>query len=347
VLPDRVHADKLATLLPYAVDDLLEATIVGSFSRLGAVVRRRLWGWAEPPRMDGKVIVVTGASSGIGRSVALTLARLGADLMVVGRDEERLEATRRSAATFGAGRVESAALDLVDADAVSRFVTRLTESESHIDGLVHGAGALFSEFRTAPNGTELTLATHVLAPFRLSCLLRPLLRRAPSSIIVTISSGGMYTQRFDLGRLELTEDAYRGVTAYARAKRAQVVLAHEWARRWVGDGVASYVMHPGWVDTPGLTRGLPSFARLGPLLRTADEGADTTAWLAAGGDRECAGSAPSRRERSDGIWLDRRRRSEFHLPWTYRSPTQQRRDGGSLWEWCGDRTAPDVASDHP
>ena len=66
----------------------------------------------------------------------------------------------------------------------------------------------------------------------------------------------------------MTPEAYRGTTAYARAKRAQVVLSHDWARRWGADGVASYAWHPGWVDTPGLASGLPTFAKLGPLLRT-------------------------------------------------------------------------------
>ena len=102
---------------------------------------------------------------------------------------------------------------------------------------------------------------------------------------MTVSSGGMYTQPFDLDRLEMTPEAYRGTTAYARAKRAQVVLSHEWARRWGADGVASYASHPGWVDTPGLASGLPTFAKLGPLLRTPGEGADTVVWLAAGGAR--------------------------------------------------------------
>jgi dehydrogenase/reductase SDR family protein 12 len=333
----------MAALLPSAVDDLLEATVVGSFSRLGIVVRRRLWDWGEPPRVEGKLFVVTGASSGIGRAVAINLARLGADLVLVGRDEKRLEAARGLAANSGVGRVETAVLDLIDADAVARFASKLRVSESHLSGLVHGAGALFADFRTAPEGTELTLATHVLAPFRLSRLLLPLLRRTPSSIIVTISSGGMYTQRFDLERLELTEALYRGGTAYARAKRAQVVLAREWAQRWGDGGVTSYAMHPGWVDTPGLRSGLPSFARLGPLLRTADQGADTATWLVAGGAR----SATSRREGTGGIWLDRRRRGEFHLPGTYRSPTEQRRDGEALWEWCAARTSPDVVATHP
>ena len=160
---------------------------------------------------------------------------------------------------------------------------------------MHAAGALSSTYRSAPTGEELTVATAVLAPFRLTWLLSPLLRRSGDATVVTVSSGGMYTQPFDLERLEMSPEAYRGSTAYARAKRAQVVLSHEWARRWRADGVASYACHPGWVDTPGLASGLPTFAKLGPLLRTPAEGADTVVWLTAGGARSAAVRAPDDR----------------------------------------------------
>jgi dehydrogenase/reductase SDR family protein 12 len=339
VSPDR--ADSTAgRLFARTVDDILEVTIFGSFSRVGIVARRQLWDWGGPPRVDGRLLVVTGASSGIGRATAIALARLGADLHLMGRDRERLESTRRSAlATRGGGRVEITALELVDAAAVCAWATRFCDTTSHLDGLVHCAGALFPDFRTAGDGTELTLATHVVAPFRLSRLLFPLLRQAPSSVIVTLSSGGMYTQPFGLDHLELAAGDYRGVTAYARAKRAQVMLAHEWARRWGDDGLASYAMHPGWVDTPGLTSGLPSFARLGPLLRTAEQGADTAVWLAADGPRRQPAATGS--GKPDGIWLDRRRRSEYYLPTTYRRPVDRQREGEALWAWCTARTAGD------
>src|ERR1700734_2832739 len=91
-------------------------------------------------------------------------------------------------------------------------------------------------------------------------------------------------------------------------------------------------MHPGWVETPGLASGLPPFTHLGPLLRTPGEGADTAVWLATGG-----GSLPSAPGRPGGIWLDHHRRSEYYLPWTYRSPADRRRDGEALWEWCASK----------
>ncbi len=305
-------------------DAMLEATIVASFSRVGIAVRRRLGQWDEPPRMDGKVVVVTGASSGIGRAAAIQLARLGATVWVVGRDRDRVDAARVAArAASGNAQVRSALVDLVDEQQVWAFSRQLLDSHDRLDGLVHNAGALFRRYGQASDGTELTVATHVLAPFRLSWLLSPLLRAAEASVMVTVTSGGMYSQRFDLDHLEMTADEYRGVTAYARAKRAQVVLADEWARRWGPDGVASYAAHPGWVDTPGLSSGLPSFRRLGPLLRTPAEGADTMVWLAAGGAQP-----------TGGLWHDRRRRGEYYRPGT--RPDQGA--GDRLWDWCVRRT---------
>jgi dehydrogenase/reductase SDR family protein 12 len=315
--------------LSAVVDGALEATVVGSFSRLGYATRSRLEHWASPADLTGRVVVVTGASSGIGQAAALELARLGAMLWLVGRDTERIQATARRARDVGSGApVEPVELDIVDGDAVSAFATRLAARHERLHALVHAAGALFPTYRSAPTGEELTVATAVVAPFRLTWWLSPLLRRAGDATIVTLSSGGMYSQPFDLERLEMNPDAYRGITAYARAKRAQVVLSHEWAHRWGADGVASYASHPGWVDTPGLASGLPAFAKLGPLLRTPAEGADTVVWLAAGGAR----SPETARPTTEGFFHDRHRRGEYHLPWTARSAGPD--DGAKLWEWC-------------
>jgi dehydrogenase/reductase SDR family member 12 len=337
---ERITAPR--RLLTDLVDGLLEASVIGSFTRVGIATRRRVAHWHEPPRLDGKVVLITGASSGIGRAVAVSLARLGADLLLVGRDEERLASSHRAAvSTRGGGRIAHTSVDLVDPVPVSAFAEGVLESESRLDGVVHCAGALYADYRTAADGTELTLSTHVVAPFRLSVLLSPLLFATPLSVIVTVSSGGMYTQRFDLDDLELSPAGYRGVTAYARAKRAQVVLAHEWDRRWRHEGVASYAMHPGWVATPGLTTSLPKIARLGPLLRTPSEGADTAVWLVAGGQWGPGGPRPGQTrpdENPGGIWLDRMRRHEYYVPTTYRRLAQRRRDGEALWEWCAART---------
>ena len=322
----RVHLSDL-------VDTALEATVAGSFSRAGYAARSRLEHWEPPDGLSGRVAIVTGASSGIGRETALELARLGATLWLVGRDTRRTEDVAHQARALGSGAaVEPVVLDVTDAQAVGAFAARVTAAHERLDVLVHAAGALYPTYRSAPDGGELTVATAVLAPFRLTWLLGPLLRRSGTANIVTVSSGGMYAQRFDLDRLEMPPDSYRGTAAYARAKRAQVVLSHEWARRWGPDGVASYASHPGWVDTPGLASGLPGFARLGPLLRTPAEGADTVVWLAAGAARYPDVPRPM----SEGFFHDRHRRGEHHLPWTARA--MSRADGQALWDWCASRT---------
>jgi dehydrogenase/reductase SDR family member 12 len=329
----RVHLSQL-------VDAVLEASIVGSFSRTGYAARSRLERWEPPDGLAGRIAVVTGASSGIGRETALELARLGATVWLVGRDRRRTEDAAHHASALGTGAaVEPVVLDVTDALAVRAFAARVTAVHERLDVLVHAAGALYPTYRSAPDGGELTVAIAVLAPFRLTCLLGPLLRRSGTANIVTVSSGGMYTQRFDLDRLEMPPDHYRGTTAYARAKRAQVILSHEWARRWGPSGVASYASHPGWVDTPGLASGLPGFARLGPLLRTPAQGADTVVWLAAGEARQAHASAPS----NEGFFHDRHRRGEHHLPWTARGRSGV--DGRQLWDWCASRTGEPVYSE--
>lgn len=312
--------------LPDMVDQLLEVSIAGSFSRLGIRARRATGHWTSPPRLDGRRVLVTGASSGIGRAAAAAFEGLGAEVWLVGRDRDRLEAAAGE-------RGHPVVCDLVHPDQVGQLVATVAEQAGDLDVLVHNAGALFPQRRTAPDGTELTVATHVLAPYRLTRDLLPLLTAAGRSVIVTVSSGGMYTAGFDLDGLEMGPEDYRGAGAYARAKRAQVVLAAEWSHRHRDVGVRSYSMHPGWVATPGLDTGLPGFSRLGPLLRTPEEGADTAVWLAA--------QALSRPEEAppEGFWLDRRPRGEYYRPGTRRSAEQRRLDGEGLWEWCRARAS--------
>ncbi len=311
------------------MDGALETTIVASFSRVGYLVRRRSPSWTSSRPMDGRTVLVTGASSGIGRASAIGLAQLGATVLLTGRDEQRTRAVEASIVRAG-GQARASLLDLSDPSAIDGFASQLRDELGRLDGLVHAAGALSRSFAENVEGMELTVATHVLGPFRLSWRLAPLLARADGAVIVTVASGGMYTERFDLPSLVMNRDEYQGVRAYARSKRAQVLLAHEWQRRWQRDGVSSFVMHPGWTDTPGLAQSLPNFHRLGPLLRRPEEGADTVVWLASGAANEDT-------VRDSGIWLDRRRRSEYYLPWT-RPRTSALEDGVQLWAWCEQRT---------
>ncbi len=321
--------------LARAVDAVAEATVAPSFSRFGIAVRRRLEAWDEPPRMDGLDVVVTGATSGVGLAAATALSGLGATVHLVGRDAGRAERARAAVDSAGPGPVHVHLVDMADPDAVAAFGLRLSGSLNRLAALIHNAGALTPSYRATPGGVELTVATQVLGPYVLTAAVAPLLWRSPPATIVTVSSGGMYTQRFDLDRLEMRQSGYDGVTAYARAKRAQVVLAQAWARRFARVGVASFAMHPGWVDTPGLEAGLPRFQRLGrPVLRNPAEGADTAVWLASGGPAADA-LALGLPAPMSGFFHDRRRRTDRRPPLL--RPTHPG-DDDALLDWCEART---------
>src|SRR4029079_17019074 len=132
------------------------------------------------------------------------------------------------------------------------------------------------------DGSESTFATMVVGPFRLVAGLLPLLRRTGHARVVAVTSGGMSAQRLRLDDLHWKRQPFVGARVYAHAKRAQVTLVREWARVYPTEEVTFAAMQPGGADTPVINAALPGFAGLlGPLLRTPDEGADTTVWLPA------------------------------------------------------------------
>jgi dehydrogenase/reductase SDR family member 12 len=304
------------------VDGALEATVVGSYTRAGAAIRSRLYHWDPPGPIPGQTAVVTGATSGIGQAAAFGLAAAGARLCLVGRSPDRLASTGREIGALAAGATVQVA-DLEDLVQVRALAERIAERTGGIDVLVNNAGALFRARRTVAGGIEATVALNLLSPYLLTELLLPALEAAGGRVI-TLTSAGLYTQRFELCSLVMSGDGYSGTVAYARAKRAQVVLTEEWQRRYANRGVAFSAVHPGWANTPGLTAGLPGFARvMKPWLRTPAVGADTVLWLA--GQPAQAGG---------GLWFDRQPRSPYRLPWTWASRRQRQTDGTALWNWC-------------
>jgi dehydrogenase/reductase SDR family member 12 len=295
------------------LDTLLDRTIAPGYSRLGYRLRRR--GWDPLPRMDGQVVLVTGAGSGIGLAAAAGFARLGASVRLLVRDAAKGE---RARVRVG-GDAAVVLCDLSRLDDVRRFAAGFEAAEPRLDVLVNNAGMLPPARRLTADGIELGFATNVVGPFLLTSLLVPLLERSAPARIVNVSSGGMYAQRLDLANLQAEHGDFSGTTVYARNKRAQVVLTGEWARRLAGTGVVAHAMHPGWADTPGLESSLPSFRRFARrLLRTPAEGADTIVWL---------GAAAEPARSSGGFWHDRRERPEHLVPWTRESVD----DRSQLW----------------
>jgi NAD(P)-dependent dehydrogenase (short-subunit alcohol dehydrogenase family) len=307
--------------LPRTVDLLLEATVLGSFSRLGYEARRRLDDWEDPPpaALAGKRILLTGATSGIGRAATGQLLDLGADVLVVGRDEQRTtKAVAELDVAHPNGTVTAHIADLADLGAVRKLADGLVAFGKPLDAIVHNAGALLADKTVTADGLETTLAVHLVAPHLLTERLTPLLR-APARVL-WVTSGGMYSQGLDVDDLEMDAESYKGTAQYARAKRAQVELLGLWSERLAPTAVV-HAMHPGWADTPGVETSLPTFRKVtGPALRTPDQGADTLVWL-------LWADEPART--SGELWLDRRPRSTVHLPGTGTDDQERAR----LWEW--------------
>lgn len=314
------------TVVADAVDLALEASIVGSFTRVGLQVRRRLERWAPFPRVDGRVVVITGGTSGLGLEAARTLASLGATVEIVARNEAKAIATcaqlRRDS---GSDRVDYVIADTGDLSAVRAAARTLLSRHAAVDVLIHNAGALDDVRGETVDGIEQTIAAHVLGPFLLTTLLLPSLRAATSARVLWVTSGGMYSEPLRVDTLEMDAARYDGVKAYARSKRAQVTLAQLWAERLKAERIAVESMHPGWADTPGVARSLPTFRRVvGKLLRSPAEGADTLVWLAV---RDRGADDPV-----GALWLDRRPRTLHRTARTRASDTAEER--AKLWAWA-------------
>jgi NAD(P)-dependent dehydrogenase (short-subunit alcohol dehydrogenase family) len=292
-----------------------------SFTNLGYRIHARTF---QPIDADlsGQTAVITGASGGLGKTTAGALAGLGARLIIIGRDEHALHA---AAAEIGDGVVGIRA-DLSLMAEVRRLAGYLLDSEPRIQLLVNNVGVLLPERRLTNEGMEETLATNLAGHYLLTELLIPRLIESAPSRVVNVSSGGMYSERLRADDLQFEQSEYRGAAAYARTKRAQVVLTEMWAEGLADSGVVVHAMHPGWAKTPGVRRSLPRFNRImKPLLRSARQGADTIVWLGAAGEPL---------ESTGQFWFDRQV-APVHLSDTTLETADDRLD---LWDRLAELT---------
>jgi len=303
------------------LDTALDLSVIDGYTNVGYRIRSR--GWKPLPRMEGKVVLITGATSGLGLATAGGFARLGATVWLAVRNRERGDAARaRILEHQGEADVNVERCDLSRPESVRRFAERFTGETQRLDVLVNNAGVLTQGRAVSAEGIELTLATNVIGPFLLTELLIPVLERSAPSRIVNVSSGGMYAQKLRVDDLQSEQGDFDGPTVYARTKRAEVVLTELWAQRLAGTGVTVHAMHPGWADTGGLKSSLPRFHRATrSLLRSPDQGADTIVWL---------GAAAEPLDSSGGFWHDRRRRPTHLLPRTRETEAERDR----LWAEC-------------
>lgn len=198
--------------------------------------------------MQGKICLVTGATSGIGAVTALELARRGATVVVAGRDAAKCDARAQALRRQTGARVEVAVADLASQQQVRRMAAEVSSRFPRLDVLVNNAGTYLFERTLTPEGLERTFAVNYLSHFLLTNLLLERLAASPAARVVCVSSNAHFAGRIDFDNLQ-GERRYERLDAYARSKLAIVLFAYELARRQRGTRVTANALHPGVVAT--------------------------------------------------------------------------------------------------
>jgi NAD(P)-dependent dehydrogenase (short-subunit alcohol dehydrogenase family) len=236
--------------------------------------------------LRGKVILVTGATSGIGLETARQLADMGAAVIGVGRNlEKSAAAAEQVRQESGNPQVEYLNADLSSQEQIRRLVEGFCSRYERLDVLVNNAGGFFNKYAETADGIELTFALNHLNYFLLTSLLLDLLVKSTPARVVNVSSDAHRNGRINFDDLE-GKQHYNGWRAYAQSKLANVLFTYELARRLEGTGVTANALHPGFVAT-GFGHNNRDLVGWGTRLaqrlaaRTPEQGAQTSIYLAA------------------------------------------------------------------
>ncbi|OLB36074.1 MAG: short-chain dehydrogenase [Ktedonobacter sp. 13_2_20CM_2_54_8] len=235
--------------------------------------------------MQGKICMVTGANSGIGKATALELAQMGATVVMVCRDRARGEEARSEITT----KSRNNAVDLLQADlssqqSIRQLVEHFKQRYTHLHVLINNAGAAFTGRRETVDGLEMTFAVNYLAPFLLTNLLLDVLKASAPARIVNVSSASHKSGYIQMDDLQ-GEKHNRSMRAYPQSKLAIVLFTYELARRLQGTGVTANCLDPGFVATNIGQTGASLPVRLlikliGSFGTSPEKGAKTSIYLA-------------------------------------------------------------------
>jgi retinol dehydrogenase-14 len=246
-------------------------------------------GGSSSSAMSGKVVMVTGANSGIGKATSVALASMGAHVVMVCRNQERgesaMEQVKRESGNQG---VELMVCDLSLMANVRRLASEFAASHTALHVLVNNAGGVFQGYKETADGFERTMALNYFSPFLLTNLLLPKLKASAPSRVVNVSSASHFGGKLDLGDINGRNSSGRfELNAYGRSKLALVLFTYELSRKLKGSGVTANCLHPGAVRTniwahSGFLSPLVRFVSL--FMRSPQKGAETTVYLASSPD---------------------------------------------------------------
>ena len=234
--------------------------------------------------VNGKICVVTGANSGIGKHTCIGLARAGARVVMVCRNLEKSEAARAEIVEVsGNDAVELMRCDMASLESIRRFAREYTATHERLDVLVNNAGVMFSEREMTIDGFERTFAVNHLAYFLVTDLLRDVIAASAPSRIVNVASIAHRMARLDFGNLQ-GERRYGELRAYNLSKLCNIMFTYELARRLQGAGVTANCLHPGSVGSNFGSSAGPLFRSMMKLgkrfLLSSEQGARTSLYVA-------------------------------------------------------------------
>jgi NAD(P)-dependent dehydrogenase (short-subunit alcohol dehydrogenase family) len=249
-----------------------------------------MWNEKTPEKttMKDRIVMITGANSGIGKATSLALANMGATVVMVARNAEKGESARSE--IIRESRNDSVDLllaDLSSLESVRQLAAEFHRKYSKLHVLINNAGLFNRRRQVTPDGYENTLATNYLAPFLLTNLQLDLLKANAPSRIINVSSVGHYNGHINFDDLNL-EKEYGGWKAYGQSKLGLILFTHELAKKLQGTGVTVNAVHPGTVATNIWTRplGPAGFIMTLPKLfmTSPEKGAETIVYLASSPD---------------------------------------------------------------
>lgn len=239
--------------------------------------------------IEGKTCLITGSTSGIGKEIAIGLAKMKANVILVGRNKAKCQETaeeicRNASVDTTKNQVSYLLADLSSQESIHQLAKKFLDSYQSLDILINNAGVFLSRRLTTVDDIEYTFAVNHLAPFLLTNLLFERMKASSPSRIITTSSVAHRGAHINFDNLQFERGKYNGVQAYRQSKLANILFSKELARRSSGTGVTSNCFHPGGVRT-NLIQSSPWHYRLiwliiTPFLISPRKGADTAVYLA-------------------------------------------------------------------
>jgi NAD(P)-dependent dehydrogenase (short-subunit alcohol dehydrogenase family) len=239
--------------------------------------------------MEGKVVIVTGSNSGIGKATAKALAEMGTSVILAVRNREKGELVQAEIIEeTGNKSVSVIVCDMASRASIKRFSDEFRSSYDKLDVLINNAGAVFAKRQLSVDGIESSMAVNYIGPFLLTQELLPLLEASAPSRIVNVSSGLSGTAEIDFDDLQ-SEKGYKGMQAYAGSKLMLTSYTLEQAKRLKGTGVTANVVEPGFVATnlgrnSGSLLNSVMFTLVRPMQITPEKAAENSVYVATSPD---------------------------------------------------------------